>query len=50
MPHKNLAANRFDEMNLSPAVFSVLQHVGYDTPTPIQSLTIPHIVKGADII
>jgi len=40
----------FDEMNLSTAVFSVLQNVGYETPTPIQTLTIPHIIQGKDMI
>lgn len=40
----------FDEMNLSPAVFSALQNVGYVTPTPIQTLTIPHLIQGKDMI
>jgi len=37
-------------MNLSPAVFSALQNVGYVTPTPIQTLTIPHLIQGKDMI
>ena len=37
-------------MNLSPAVFSALQNVGYSTPTPIQTLTIPHLLQGKDMI
>ncbi|WP_299983200.1 DEAD/DEAH box helicase [Desulfobacula sp.] len=50
MSQKILPKTRFDEMNLSPAVFSVLQDVGYDTPTPIQTLTIPHLIQGKDMI
>ena len=50
MPQNNLPLTRFDEMNLSPAVFSVLQNVGYKTPTPIQALTIPHLIQGKDMI
>ena len=50
MSQKILPKIRFDEMNLSPSVFSVLQNVGYETPTPIQTLTIPHMIQGKDII
>ena len=50
MPQKNLPLTGFDEMNLSPSVFSVLKDVGYQTPTPIQSLTIPHLIQGKDLL
>jgi len=50
MPHKNLPVTRFDEMNLSLPVFSVLQDIGYDTPTPIQALTIPHLIQKKDVL
>ncbi|MBT7259619.1 MAG: DEAD/DEAH box helicase, partial [Desulfobacula sp.] len=50
MSQNNLPLTGFDEMNLSPAVFSVLQNVGYETPTPIQTLTIPHLIQGKDMI
>jgi len=50
MSPKNLPLTGFDEMNLSPAVFVALQNVGYDTPTPIQALTIPHLAQGKDMI
>ncbi|MFK5954309.1 MAG: DEAD/DEAH box helicase [Desulfobacterium sp.] len=40
----------FDEMNLSPALCNTLQDVGYETPTPIQSLTIPHLLQGRDLL
>jgi len=50
MSHKNLPVTRFDEMNLSLPVFSVLQEIGYDTPTPIQTLTIPHLIQKKDVL
>jgi len=50
MSHKNLPVTRFDEMNLSLPVFSVLQEIGYDTPTPIQALTIPHLIQKKDVL
>ncbi len=40
----------FDQMNLLPAVYQATQKAGYKTPSPIQSLTIPHITQGKDII
>ncbi len=50
MSQNNLPLTGFDEMNLNPLVFSVLQDVGYVTPTPIQALTIPHLIQGKDMI
>ena len=50
MSHKNFTPAGFDEMNLNPDVFSALQSVGYDTPTPIQAMTIPHMIKSRDLL
>ncbi len=50
MSQNNLPLTGFDEMNLSPSVFAALQSVGYSTPTPIQTLTIPHLALGKDMI
>ena len=50
MCHNNLPLTGFNEMNLNTSVFSVLQEVGYETPTPIQSMTIPHLLKGKDLL
>ncbi len=50
MNQKTALLSGFDEMNLSPPVRSVLQGVGYETPTPIQSLTIPHMLSGKDML
>ena len=40
----------FKEMNLNPLLCTTLQDVGYETPTPIQSLTIPHMIRGRDVM
>ncbi len=50
MSQEKLSRNRFDEMNLSRAVSAAVQSVGYDNPTPIQAMTIPHIIKNRDLI
>lgn len=50
MSHENLPATGFDEMNLIPSVLSAVQGEGYDTPTPIQTLTIPHVIQGRDVL
>nr|WP_321399977.1 DEAD/DEAH box helicase [uncultured Desulfobacter sp.] len=50
MPHTNLEQAGFGEMNLSPDVFAALQTVGYETPTPIQSKTIPHMIACKDLL
>ena len=50
MPQKNLPGTGFEQMNLSPIVFSALKDLGYETPTPIQSLTIPCLIKGKDVL
>jgi ATP-dependent RNA helicase DeaD len=50
MSQEKLPLPGFDEMNLSPSVFSVLESVDYKLPTPIQAMTIPHLVKGKDVL
>jgi len=50
MPKKNLPVTGFEQMNLSPVVFSALKDLGYDTPTPIQSRTIPCLIQGMDVV
>ncbi len=40
----------FDHMNLNPVVVSTLKDMGYDTPTPIQSRTIPYLIQGKDVV
>ncbi|MFK7766949.1 MAG: DEAD/DEAH box helicase [Mariniblastus sp.] len=44
------SANPFEEMGLSPGVLKAIQSAGYETPSPIQSETVPHILSGRDLI
>lgn len=40
----------FKELGLSDEIINAISYMGYDTPTPIQEQSIPHILQGKDII
>ena len=40
----------FRDLNLAPELLASLQEVGYETPTPIQALAIPHLLQGLDLL
>ncbi|HTE40939.1 MAG TPA: DEAD/DEAH box helicase, partial [Steroidobacteraceae bacterium] len=40
----------FSDLNLSEAVMQALAEVGYESPSPIQAQTIPHILAGTDVL
>lgn len=40
----------FKELALSEPVLSALADVGYETPSPIQAATIPHLLAGRDVL
>lgn len=40
----------FNSFNLNPIILSNLQTLGYVTPTPIQSQSIPSILQGKDVM
>ena len=40
----------FSELALSEAVLKSLQDVGYESPSPIQAATIPHLLAGRDVV
>ena len=40
----------FNELNLCGAIINALAEKGYQSPTPIQQQTIPHILSGKDIV
>jgi ATP-dependent RNA helicase DeaD len=41
----------FRDLGLSPMILQALEEIGFETPTPIQSKTIPHLINsGNDII
>lgn len=40
----------FEQLGLNAPLLKALQKEGYNTPTPIQSQTIPHALQGKDIL
>ena len=40
----------FDQLNLKPCLLSVLDEIGYETPSPIQAETIPLLLEGRDVL
>jgi ATP-dependent RNA helicase DeaD len=40
----------FKDLGLNDAVLKALVDVGYETPSPIQAKTIPHILAGTDVL
>ncbi|MDC0238006.1 DEAD/DEAH box helicase, partial [Gammaproteobacteria bacterium] len=44
------AAPSFRDLNLPAPLLAALDEVGYETPTPIQSRAIPHLMVGLDLL
>lgn len=40
----------FHQLDLQPALLKVLDEVGYETPSPIQSQAIPLLLQGRDVV
>ncbi|WP_293850737.1 DEAD/DEAH box helicase, partial [Steroidobacter sp.] len=40
----------FSDLALNEAVLKALQDVGYESPSPIQAATIPHLLAGSDVV
>src|SRR5699024_12537949 len=40
----------FNSLALAPALLETINKLGYTTPSPIQSSTIPHMLAGKDVI
>jgi len=40
----------FADMSLAPAIFKVIDEVGYETPSPIQVKSIPPLLQGRDLL
>ncbi len=48
MSEENLPS--FADLNLAPAIFKVIDEVGYETPSPIQAQSIPPLLAGRDLL
>ena len=44
------AAITFRDLALSEPVLAALEAVGYESPSPIQAATIPHLLEGRDVL
>lgn len=40
----------FSDFPFGPAIFKALGEAGYESPTPIQSSIIPHVLEGIDVV
>jgi len=40
----------FKELGLAPAIYKVINEVGYETPSPIQAHSIPPLLEGRDLL
>lgn len=47
---KDIEMSSFKSLNLLPSILEALNKKGYSTPTPIQEMSIPHLLEGGDIL
>ncbi len=47
---KVIALTTFDSLNLSAPILKAVKAEGYETPTPIQAQSIPHLLQGRDLL
>jgi ATP-dependent RNA helicase DeaD len=40
----------FSQLGLAPAIAKAVEDLGYETPTPVQSQCIPHLLAGRDLL
>ncbi len=49
-PNTETAIQSFDDLGLAQPILAALKEIGYETPSPIQAQTIPHLLNGEDVI
>jgi len=47
---EEVAGPTFKDLNLPEALVQVVSEMGYETPSPIQAQTIPHLLRGEDVL
>ena len=40
----------FDDVDLSPAILETVREIGYESPSPLQAASIPHLLAGRDLL
>lgn len=48
--HNHIMIQKFSELDLCTQIQENLAHKGYETPSPIQAQSIPHLLKGIDLL
>ena len=46
----NDTPNTFAELALAPAILQTITEIGYESPSPIQAASIPHLLAGHDLL
>jgi ATP-dependent RNA helicase DeaD len=49
-PKPATATATFRDLNIAEPLITALEEIGYETPSPIQSEAIPHLLKGLDLL
>lgn len=50
MSESSMSPSSFSDLGLPPVLLKALQRVGYESPSPIQSRTIPPLLEGRDLL
>ncbi len=50
MSSKNISLPAFCQLGLAPAILKAIEEAGYETPSPIQSKSIPLLMEGRDLV
>jgi ATP-dependent RNA helicase DeaD len=50
MSSDEFSPTTFEDLDLSKQVMKALDAVGYESPSPIQAQTIPHLLSGVDVL
>src|SRR3989304_764095 len=50
MPETNPTQPGFRDLAIIAPVLQALEDVGYEAPSPIQAMTIPHLLAGRDLL
>jgi ATP-dependent RNA helicase DeaD len=40
----------FEDLAISPALLQTIREIGYESPSPIQAASIPHLLEGRDLL
>ncbi len=41
---------KFEQLDLAAPILQAIDHIGYETPSPIQAKSIPALLEGHDIL